>query len=148
MHLDIIWSLTLIAATQEICQLPKLIANKYGGSRIMVNPSAHPHNMNILKHILYLRKTNSASGKIYCIEIECGSSTTHYCFVYTKLCIKNKNISFPSANQRLTRQKSILLLTFSCAKQYASHPSKTVPGISDGVTTSLYFFHILICFFP
>ena len=51
-NLDFIYS---IAGNQdEICQLPKLRANTYVGSGMMVDPSAHPHNTNGLKHIAYV----------------------------------------------------------------------------------------------
>jgi hypothetical protein len=38
--------------TQEISQLPKFWADKYGGSGVMVNPSAHPQHINGLKHLI------------------------------------------------------------------------------------------------
>ena len=38
-----------LAVTQEISQLPKFGAYKYGGSGVMVDPSALPHHMNGLK---------------------------------------------------------------------------------------------------
>jgi hypothetical protein len=42
------------AATQEFSQLPKFEMNKYDGSATMVDPSAHPQNINIAKHLLYV----------------------------------------------------------------------------------------------
>ncbi len=41
-----------LAATQEISQLPKFGAYKYGGSGMMVDPS--PQHMNGLKHLVYV----------------------------------------------------------------------------------------------
>ncbi len=49
LHLDIICSL---AVTQEISQLSKFCGNKYGGSGVMVDPSAHPQHMNGLKRFV------------------------------------------------------------------------------------------------
>ena len=43
-----------LAVTQEISQLPKFWADKYGGSGMMVDPSAHPQHMNGLKHLVYV----------------------------------------------------------------------------------------------
>jgi hypothetical protein len=43
-----------LAVTQEISQLPKFWADKYGSSGVMVDPSAHPHHMNGLKHLVYV----------------------------------------------------------------------------------------------
>ena len=51
LYLDIICNLTV---TQEISQLPKFWANKYGGTGKMVDPSAHPQHMNGLKHLVYV----------------------------------------------------------------------------------------------
>ncbi len=48
LYLDIICNLTV---TQEISQLPKFWAYKYGK---MVDPSAHPQHMNGLKHLVYV----------------------------------------------------------------------------------------------
>jgi hypothetical protein len=42
------------AVTQEICQLPNLCTNKYDGSGMMADPSAHPQHMNGLKHFVYV----------------------------------------------------------------------------------------------
>ena len=50
-HLDIICSL---AVTQEISQLLKFGAYKYGYSWVMVDPSALPQHMNSLKHLVYV----------------------------------------------------------------------------------------------
>jgi hypothetical protein len=51
LHLDIICSL---AVTQEISQIPKSWADTYGGSGMMVDPSAHQQHMNGLKHLVYV----------------------------------------------------------------------------------------------
>jgi hypothetical protein len=50
LHLDIICSLTV---TQEISQLPKFWADKYGGSGMMVDPSAHPQHI-MVSNTLYM----------------------------------------------------------------------------------------------
>jgi len=53
LHLDIICSL---AVTQEISQLSEFCGNKYGGSGMMVDQSAHPQpqHMNDLKYLVYV----------------------------------------------------------------------------------------------
>jgi hypothetical protein len=51
LRLDIICSL---AVTQDISQLPKFGAYKYGGSCVMVDPSALPQHLNGLKCLAYV----------------------------------------------------------------------------------------------
>jgi hypothetical protein len=43
-----------LAVTQEISQLPKFWADKYGGSGMMVDRFAHPQHINGLKHLVYV----------------------------------------------------------------------------------------------
>ncbi len=50
-HPCIIFSITV---TQEISHLPKFWADKYGGSGVMVDPSANPQHINGLKHLEYV----------------------------------------------------------------------------------------------
>ena len=53
MQFHTICSLTVLI--QGICQqLPKLCDSNYGGSGMMVDPSAHSLQMNIHKHIVYV----------------------------------------------------------------------------------------------
>ena len=51
MQLDIIYCLSVM---HEICILYEFSANMYGGNGMMVDLSAHPLHMNILKHLLYV----------------------------------------------------------------------------------------------
>ncbi len=42
-----------LAVTQEISKLPKFWADKYGGSGVMVDQSAHPQHINV-SYTLYM----------------------------------------------------------------------------------------------
>ena len=53
MHHDIICICSPAAVIQQFHHPPKCLANKYGGSGMMVAPSDHPQHVNVPKHLVY-----------------------------------------------------------------------------------------------